>query len=82
MGYFQEALKSLRPNKEFSTYEDDSIIVWQDETVVTPTDKEIAAKIEELKLQDAAKAIEKAEAKAALLAKLGLTAEEAELLVK
>lgn len=82
MAYFQEALKALRPNKEFSTYEDDTIIVWNDKSVVTPSKSEIDNKIIELKLQEEATEKAKILAKSVILSKLGLTAEEAELLLK
>jgi predicted enzyme involved in methoxymalonyl-ACP biosynthesis len=81
MAYFQEALKALRPNKEFSTYEDDTVIVWNDETVISPTQEEIDKKIKDLKAEKEAAADFKASAKAALLDRLGITADEATLLL-
>jgi hypothetical protein len=81
MAYFQEALKALRPNEEFSTYEDDSVIVWNNESVKTPSHTEIIAKIEELKAKDEAEINKKAQAKAAIADRLGLTADELALLL-
>jgi hypothetical protein len=81
MAHFQEALQALRPGKEFSTYEDDAVVVWNDETVIQPTQDEILAKIEELKAAETNAATEKAAAKAALLERLGITQEEATLLL-
>lgn len=85
MGYFQEALKSLRPDKEFSTYEDDTVIVWNDENVVSPTQEEIEVEIARLKALDNSKidaANElKESAKAKLVAGQPLTPEEASALV-
>jgi hypothetical protein len=81
MAYFQEALKALRPDKEFSTFEDNAVVVWHDKKVIPPTQDEIEAKIEELKTAETNAATEKAAAKAALLERLGITEEEAKLLL-
>jgi hypothetical protein len=81
MAYFQEALKALRPNEEFSTYDDDSVIFWNNKSVTTPSDKEIANKIAELKAIDEAAVVEKAEAKAAIADRLGLTDAELAILL-
>jgi hypothetical protein len=81
MGYLQEALKALQPDAEFSTYENDTVIVWNDDSIINPTPEEIEAKIEELKAAETNAATEKAAAKAALLDRLGITADEAALLL-
>jgi hypothetical protein len=80
MAYFQEALKELRPGKEFSTYEDESIIVWNDESVITPTQEEIQMKIKELEKKDKAlmnSVLKIKQSAIAKLAALGLTEDEA-----
>jgi hypothetical protein len=82
MAYFQEAIKALRPGKEFSTYEDDTIIVWNDADVISPTQEEIEAKITELKSIDSKLKADESKAKKVLLEKLGITQDEAELLLK
>ena len=81
MAYFQEALQALRPGKEFSTFEDDAVVVWHDKKLIPPTQAEIEAKIEEIKIAETTAATEKAAAKAALLERLGITANEAALLL-
>ena len=80
MAYFQEALKELRPGKEFSTYEDESIIVWNDESVITPTQEEIQMKIKELEKKDKAlmnSVLKIKQSAIAKLAALGLSEDEA-----
>lgn len=74
------AIQALRPNNEFSMFNDDpSTIIWNDPNVTTPTDKEIKAKYEELLAAEnqelAAKEQAKESAKSKLAA-LGLTEEE------
>jgi predicted enzyme involved in methoxymalonyl-ACP biosynthesis len=79
MGYFQEALKSLRPDKEFSTFEDDTVIVWHDEDVVSPTQEEIEAEIARLNAIDenlVESKLQVKESAATKLAALGLTQDE------
>ena len=78
-----EAIWSLRPNSEFTYKNDDyATIEWHVIVGNPPTAEEIKAAA--LKLEkDAAESIKKAEAdKAALLEKLGITADEAALLIK
>jgi hypothetical protein len=77
-----DAIQSLRPNKGFTMYGDDpATIVWEDQTVTTPTKSEIAAAVKSLEAQKITDQTAKATAKAALLSKLGITAEEAILLL-
>lgn len=75
-------IQSLRPGKEFTMFDDDlSTIVWNEQEVITPTQEEIdAARI----ALEAKEISDKAEAEAkrqALLDKLGITEEEARLLL-
>lgn len=80
--YLSDAIRKLKPNAQFSYTEDDySTIKWDVLDGTAPTQAEIDDAIEQVKADEiAAKA--KAEAdKAALLAKLGITADEAKLLL-
>ena len=74
-----QAIKRLRPNCSFSLVGDDvQDIKWAvPADTVTPTNAEIQAEI--IKMEEEALAIPAA--KAALLAKLGITQEEAALLL-
>ena len=77
------AILSLRPNSEFSFLADDySTITWHLLIGNPPTQSEIDAEISRLKKADADAAKAEATAKTALLARLGITADEAALLVK
>ena len=80
--YLLQAIRKLRPNAEFSFTNDDySTIKWDKLDGVAPTQAEIDASIEQIKA-DETQAEAKAEAdKTALLAKLGITADEAKLLL-
>ena len=80
--YLVEAIKSLKPNSEFHLTDDDySTIQWHVIEGKAPTQSEIDAEIVKLKAQEATKIAEKADNKAALLERLGITAEEAKLLL-
>ena len=80
--YIIEAIKTLRPNCEFSFNEEDYSSIKYDKLDGTPpSDEEIDAMITEIKNKDAEKLADKATDKAALLAKLGITADEAKLLL-
>jgi hypothetical protein len=80
--YIIEAIKTLRPNAEFSFNEEDySSIKYDKLDGQPPTDAEIDAMITEIKNKEAEKLADKATNKAALLAKLGITADEARLLL-
>jgi hypothetical protein len=82
MSYLIKAIKKLKPNAEFSfTEEDYATITWDILDGDAPTQKEIDAAIEEIKADELAEAEAKATAKAALLTKLGITQEEASLLL-
>jgi 2C-methyl-D-erythritol 2,4-cyclodiphosphate synthase len=76
------AIQALRPNKEFTMYNDDpNTIVWNDSDVVTPTDAEIKNKYAELLAEENALNDARKEAKKALLEKLGLTESQVDLLL-
>ncbi len=74
-----EAIQYLRPNKGFVMYGNDpSTIIWDDESVLTPTKTEIDAAIKSLEDKKIADEAARKVAKQAVLDKLGLTAEELE----
>ena len=77
-----QALRSLRPDAEFTiNNEDISTIVWYTEGVKTPTKKEIADEIKRIEAAEAKAIEDKAAAKASAIAKLealGLNLEEAQ----
>ena len=82
MDYLVKAIYKLKPTAEFSLINNDySTIKWDVLVGNPPTQADIDAALEQVKADElAAKA--KAEAdKAALLAKLGITADEAKLLL-
>jgi len=80
--YLVLAIKKLKPKSEFSiTNNDYSTIKWDVLEGTAPTQFEIDAAIEQVKADEIAEAEAKATAKADLLAKLGITAEEAALLL-
>ena len=80
--YLIGAIRSLRPTAEFSFVGDDySTIKWDILEGKAPTKTEIDKEIAKIK-SDEAKAIEaKQAARQAILEKLGLTADEAQLLL-
>jgi hypothetical protein len=81
--YISEAIKSLRPNSEFSYTNDDySTIKWDVLEGQAPTEAEVNAEIERIKKQEIVDEKNTAKAKSDLLAKLGITADEAALLLK
>jgi hypothetical protein len=76
------AIKKLRPTAEFSYSDDDyATIQWDVLEGQAPTMAEIEAAIEEIKADELTEAAKAATDKAALLAKLGITADEAKLLL-
>lgn len=80
--YLSKAIKHLRPEAEFSLTDNDySTIKWDVLDGEAPTQKEIDAAIKEVKADEAQAEETKATAKAALLSRLGITAEEAALLL-
>ena len=80
--YLTEAIQSLRPGAEFSYTNDDySTINWVVLEGKAPTLAEVNKEIERIKKLEIEEPIQKAAAKAALLERLGITAEEAALLL-
>jgi len=77
-----KAIRKLKPNSEFSFIEDDySTIKWDVLDGEAPTQKEIDAAIEEVKADEIAEAQAKATQRQAILDRLGITAEEAQLIL-
>jgi hypothetical protein len=80
--YLSAAIKSLRPTSEFSYINEDySTIKWDVLEGKAPTLEEVELEIDHLKELDAQSKLDKATAKAELLIKLGITADEAALLL-
>jgi len=80
--YLVEAIKSLKPESEFSFIDNDySTIKWDVLEGTAPTQAEIDAEIVKIKAQEEADKIAKANEKAGILNRLGLTADEARLLL-
>jgi len=76
------AIRKLKPTAEFSYTNDDySTIKWDVLDGDAPTNKEIDDAIKAVKAAEKTEASDKASAKSALLAKLGITADEAKLLL-
>jgi len=77
-----KAIKHLKPNSEFSFTDDDySTIVWDQLEGDAPTKKDIDAAIKQIKADELTEAATKAAAKSALLDRLGITEDEAKLLL-
>ena len=80
--YLAKAIQRLKPTAEFSYSNDDySTINWIVLDGDAPTQKEIDAAIEQVKADEITEATTKAAQKAALLERLGITQEEANLLL-
>jgi two-component SAPR family response regulator len=79
---FCSAIAKLRPNKEYSVNgQDVTQIEWQDPKTKPITQEELDAAILEIQAERITEAETKATAKAALLKRMGLTADEAALLL-
>jgi len=77
-----KAIRLLKPNSQFSFNNDDySTIKWDVLDGDAPTQKEIDAAMKQVEADEIATTKATATAKAALLSKLGITAEEAALLL-
>jgi len=74
-----KAILFIRPDADFILSGDD--LQWLDDTQVKPTDAEIAAGLIAYKAAQKTEVKAQADAKAVLLNKLGITAEEAALLL-
>ncbi len=82
MSYLSKAIVLLKPTAEFSYTDDDySSIKWDVLEGDAPTQKEIDKAIEQIKADELTEATNKAAAKAALLERLGITEDEAKLLL-
>jgi len=80
--YLVKAIQSLRPTAEFSFNDEDySTIKWDVLEGEAPTQAEINAEIVKIKANEIKEAENKAAAKAALLERLGITEDEAKLLL-
>jgi hypothetical protein len=80
--YLSDAILKLKPNSQFVYYGSDySTIKWDVLDGDAPTQAEIDVAIEQVRADEIAEAEAKATAKVALLSKLGITAEEAQLLL-
>ena len=80
--YLVKAIQSLKPGAEFSITDNDySTIVWDVLEGSAPTKADIDKAIKAIEAAEVAEAEAKADAKAALLDRLGITAEEAKLLL-
>lgn len=82
MNYLTRAIRRLRPDSEFAYENNDySTIIWVKLEGNAPTQDEIVAAIEQVKADEIAEAEAKAAQKAALLDRLGITEDEAKLLL-
>ena len=82
MNYLVQAIKNLKPNSEFSFTDDDySTINWIVLDGDAPTQKQIDDEIKRIKAAEITEAQAKATQKAALLDRLGITEEEARILL-
>ena len=73
------AIQFIKPNAEFVLRGDE--IEWLDEKQTEPTEAQIKASLVAYQAAQAAEAAAKATAKAELLERLGITADEAKLLL-
>jgi hypothetical protein len=82
MSNLVKAIKKLKPDAEFSFTNDDyNTIKWDVLEGDAPTQAEIDAAIEQVKADELAEAEAKAAQKSALLDRLGITEDEAKLLL-
>lgn len=82
MSYLTKAIKRLNPTAEFSFTDDDySTIKWDVLEGDAPTKKQIDDAIKAVKAEEANQIEANATAKAALLDRLGITEDEAKLLL-
>ena len=82
MDYLTKAIQKLKPTAEFSYSDDDySTIKWDVLDGEAPTQKQIDDAIKAIKAEETNAVKTKATAKEALLDRLGITADEAKLLL-
>lgn len=81
MNKLTQAIRNLRPNAEFVYRENDYLTIeWHVLEGAAPTEKEINDEIKRIEQQELQQAATHATKKAELLAKLGITEEDAKLL--
>ena len=82
MSYLVKAIQSLRPTAEFSFTDDDYLTIkWDVLDGDAPTQKEIDDEIKRIKAQEKIEIKAKAEQRQAILDRLGITADEAKLIL-
>lgn len=82
MEYLTRAIKSLKPTAEFSYTDNDySTIKWDVLDGDAPTQKEIDAEIKRIKASEITEAESKAAKRQAIADRLGLTADELQVLL-
>jgi hypothetical protein len=82
MDYLTQAIRKLKPTAEFSFIDNDySTIKWDVLEGEAPSQAQIDLAIEQVKADEIAQAEAKAAQKAALLDRLGITEDEAKLLL-
>jgi hypothetical protein len=82
MDYLTRAIKSLKPTAQFSFNNDDySTIKWDVLDGDAPSQKEIDDEIKRIKAQEKIEIKAKAEQRQAILDRLGLTSDEAKLIL-
>jgi hypothetical protein len=80
--YLTQAIRRLRPESEFSYTDNDySTIKWDVLEGTAPTQAQIDKAIKDIQAEESSKAETDSAAKAALLNRLGITADEAKLLL-
>ncbi len=82
MDYLFKAIRKLRPTSEFSFQQNDySTVKWDVLEGEAPTQAEIDIAIEQVKVEEAQAEATKAAQRQALLNRLGITEEEARILL-
>ena len=80
--YLVKAIRKLKPNAEFSFTDNDySTIKWDVLEGDAPTQAEVDAAVEQIKADEITETATKAAQRQALLTRLGLTEDEARLLL-
>jgi len=80
--YLTKAIRKLKPNSEFSFNDDDySTIKWDVLDGEAPTQKEVDDAVKAIEAEEKIAETNRAADKAALLARLGITQDEAKLLL-
>lgn len=80
--YIVEAIRNLAPDAEFSFSESDlSTLKWDSTEIAEPSLEAIASEVEKIKRDETIESQNRIKQKTELLNKLGITAEEARLLL-